>query len=105
MLNNAFRKARNTEGLIYVLVNTGSTNTDIYQQALKMLGIVHSMSRKGNYLDNTIPENFSSIMKSELLYADNFCSTEELIYYLKKYIYYYYNKRIISWLNRKSLAQ
>jgi putative transposase len=41
-----------------------------YQHLLKK-GIVQSMSRKGNCLDNAIIENFFGILKSELFYLKN----------------------------------
>ena len=40
-----------------------------YQNALAQHGIIQSMSRKGNCLDNSVMENFFGIMKSELLYS------------------------------------
>jgi transposase InsO family protein len=52
------------------------------------------MSRKGNCLDNAVAENFFGIMKSELLYAENFDSPEDFIKALEEYIDYYNNKRI-----------
>ena len=56
-------------------------------------GIRQSMSRKGNCLDNAVIENFFGLLKSELLYLQEFQSMEhfkqELIEYLD-----YYNRRI-----------
>jgi putative transposase len=43
-----------------------------YQLALKKHGIIQSMSRKGNCLDNAVMENFFSLLKSELLYLKEF---------------------------------
>ncbi len=63
------------------------------------------MSRKGNCLDNAMTENFFGIMKSELLYTKNLESPEAFIKALDKYIEYYINKRIKTWLNRKSPVQ
>lgn len=39
-----------------------------YQKLLKDHGVIQSMSRKGNCLDNAVMENFFGILKSELLY-------------------------------------
>ena len=61
--------------------------------------------RKGNCLDNAVAENFFGIMKSELLYAQKFESTEAFIKALKKYIDYYNNNRIKNRLNGKSPVQ
>ena len=63
------------------------------------------MSRKGNCLDNAMAENFFGIMKSELLYAENFESPEAFIKALDKYIEYYNNKRIKARLNGKGATQ
>ena len=55
------------------------------------------MSRKDNCLDNTMAESFFGIMKSELLYAENFESTEAFIKALDNYIEYYNNKSQVKW--------
>ena len=65
-----------------------------YQKALKNKGIIQSMSRKGNCLDNAAMENFFGILKSELLYLQKFNSIENFEYELKEYIHYYNNHRI-----------
>ncbi|MCM3764924.1 IS3 family transposase [Neobacillus niacini] len=65
-----------------------------YQHALKKRGIVQSMSRKGNCLDNAVMENFFGLLKSELLYLREFESMEHFKLELEKYIYYYNHKRI-----------
>ena len=39
-------------------------------------GIRQSMSRKGNCLDNSVAENFFGLLKSELLYLQDFESIE-----------------------------
>jgi len=51
------------------------------------------MSRKGNCLDNSCAENFFGLLKSELLYLQEFESIEHFKKELK-YIDYYNNKRI-----------
>lgn len=60
----------------------------------KKKGIIQSMSRKGNCLDNAVIENFFGILKSELLYLCKFSSLKHFESELKKYIYYYNNHRI-----------
>lgn len=47
-----------------------------YRQALQERGIVQSISRKGNCYDNVVMENFFGIMKSEILYINEFESVE-----------------------------
>lgn len=63
------------------------------------------MSRKGSCLDNAMAENFFGIMKSELLYAEEFESSEAFIKALEEYTDYYNNKRIKFRLKGKSPVQ
>lgn len=65
-----------------------------YQNKLKAHGIRQSMSRKGNCLDNAVMENFFGLLKSELLYLQEFESMEHFERELEEYIYYYNHKRI-----------
>ncbi len=66
-----------------------------YQKRLADRGIPKSMSRKGNCLDNAVMENFFGLLKSELLYLQEFDSVQhfrdELVAYLD-----YYNNRMIK---------
>ncbi|MBR2283381.1 MAG: transposase, partial [Ruminococcus sp.] len=55
---------------------------------------VQVMSRKGNCLDNACAENFFSLLKTELLYLQEFESVEHFITELKEYIEWYNTKRI-----------
>jgi len=66
----------------------------LYQKTLKDNGIIQSMSRKGNCLDNAMMESFFGILKSELFYLQKFNSMDEFEYELKNYMYYYNNDRI-----------
>lgn len=67
-----------------------------YQYFLKDHGIIQSMSRKGNSLDNGLMENFFSVMKREMFYGyeSQYKNTDELIQAIHQYIYYYNNERI-----------
>ena len=57
-------------------------------------GIQQSMSRKGNCLDNAVMENFFGLLKSELLYPQEFESMEHFKLELIAYLDYYNNHRI-----------
>ena len=76
-----------------------------YPTILKEQGIVQSMSRKGNCLDNAIIENFFGTLKSEMFYTKKFGSIDELRKDIKEYINYYNNDRIRLNLKGKSPVQ
>jgi transposase InsO family protein len=65
-----------------------------YQKTLEQHNIKQSMSRKGNCLDNAVMENFFGLLKSELLYLQEFESMEHFERELEEYIYYYNHKRM-----------
>lgn len=65
-----------------------------YRKLLKENGIIQSMSRKGNCLDNAVIENFFGLIKSELFYFEKFKSIEDFREKLDEYIDYYNNRRI-----------
>ena len=67
MLNEAFAKMPDGTNLIL-----HSDQGWQYQRMLQEKGIRQSMSRKGNCLDNAVIENFFGLLKSELLYLQNF---------------------------------
>jgi len=73
-----------------------------YQKKLKQNGIIQSMSRKGNCLDNAIIENFFGTLKSELYYQNKYESTDQLKQDIREYIEYYNNNRIKLNLNGMS---
>ena len=65
-----------------------------YQKLLKDNSIRQSMSRKGNCLDNAVMENFFGLLKSELLYLQDFESMEHFCHELVDYLDYYNHRRI-----------
>lgn len=105
MLDKAFKKVKNTNGLIFHSDQGCQYQHYGYRKALEKQGIIQSMSRKGNCLDNAMAENFFGIMKSELLYAEKFDSSNQFIKSLEEYIDYYNNRRIKSRLKGKSSVQ
>lgn len=76
-----------------------------YAHVLKQHGITQSMSRKGNCLDNAVMENFFGLLKSELLYLQEFDSMEHFKHELEQYIEYYNHKRIKEKLKGLSPVQ
>ncbi len=65
-----------------------------YQKTLQEHQITQSMSRKGNCLDNAVIENFFGLLKSELLYLQEFESMAHFEKELEEYIVYYNHKRM-----------
>ena len=65
-----------------------------YQKLLNDNGIRQSMSRKGNCLDNAVMENFFGLLKSELLYLQDFDSMDHFCRELVDYLDYYNYRRI-----------
>ena len=65
-----------------------------YTSKLKTNGIIQSMSRKGNCLDNSPMENFFGILKQEIYYGRKFYSYEQLKETIEEYIKYYNEERI-----------
>ena len=89
MLDKAFEKIPDGTGLIL-----HSDQGWQYQQMLREKGVRQSMSRKGNCLDNAVIENFFGLLKSELLYLQEFRSMEHFKLELIEYLDYYNNRRI-----------
>ena len=69
-----------------------------YHQILKDKGIIQSMSRKGNFLDNSPMENFFGKMKNEMFYGYEytFKTLDDLRKSMEDYIYYYNTQRITT---------
>ena len=76
-----------------------------YSNTLKQNDITQSMSRKGNCLDNAVIENFFGLLKSELLYMQEFESMDHFKLELELYIEYYNHKRIKGKLKGLSPVQ
>ena len=100
MLNKAFDKNNNLDGLIFHSDQGWQYQHASYQQRLKNKGIKQSMSRKGNSMDNGLMENFFGnffgILKTEMFYdqEDKYETLDDLITAIKNYIYYYNHDRI-----------
>lgn len=86
----------NLEGMILHSDQGWQYQHQTYQRFLKERGIIQSMSRKGNSLDNGMMENFFGVMKREMFYGyeEIYKNTDELIQTIHQYIQYYNNERI-----------
>ncbi len=64
-----------------------------YQQKLKDIDIICSMSRKGNCWDNAMMESFFGSLKTECVYQTNYQTREQAKQSLFKYIEIFYNRK------------
>ena len=94
MLDKAFETIPDGTGLILHFDQGWQYQHKHYQRMLREKGIRQSMSRKGNCLDNAVMENFFGLLKSELLYLQEFESMEHFKRELLDYLDYYNNRRI-----------
>ena len=94
MLDKAFAQIPDGTNLILHSDQGWQYQHKRYQRMLQKKGVRQSMSRKGNCLDNAVMENFFGLLKSELLYLQEFDSMEQFRQELIDYLDYYNNKRI-----------
>ena len=94
MLDKAFSRLPDGTNLVLHSDQGWQYQHKEYQRMLHIKGIRQSMSRKGNCLDNAVMENFFGLLKSELLYLQEFDSMEHFKRELIDYLDYYNNKRI-----------
>lgn len=91
MLDIAFKKYKDLEGMIMHSDQGWQYQMYDYHKRLKERGILQSMSRKGNCLDNCVMENFFGKMKNEMLYGHEyeFETLQQLKEAMEEYIRYY----------------
>lgn len=94
MLDKAFATIPDNTNLILHSDQGWQYQHKHYQAMLRKKGIRQSMSRKGNCLDNAVIENFFGLLKSELLYLQEFESMDHFKSELIEYLDYYNNRRI-----------
>ncbi|WP_215774606.1 IS3 family transposase [Mesomycoplasma hyorhinis] len=103
MLQRAFSKHKNLEGLIFHSDQGWQYQHRQFSEKLKQKGIIQSMSPKGNCLDNSVIESFFGTLKRECFYGceKEFLTFKQLHKAIANYIYYYNHKRIkdkIKWM-------
>jgi len=94
MLNIAFAKIPDDTSLILHSDQGWQYQMRDYRRRLQEKGIIQSMSRKANCLDNAVMENFFGLLKSELLYLQKFDNMQHFINELHEYMHYYNHRRI-----------
>jgi len=107
MIEKAFSKIPNNTYLVLHSDQGWQYQMNQYQKLLRDKGVIQSMSRKGNCLDNACAENFFGILKSELFYVKEkeYNNVDELEKDIIEYIEYYNNKRIKGKLKGMSPVQ
>ena len=94
MLNDAIKRLEPNDKPIIHSDQGWQYQMHHYQQRLVCKGLIQSMSRKGNCLDNASMESFFGILKSECFHGKRFSSVDELEQTVKEYIHYYNHERI-----------
>ena len=90
MLDKAFEKFPETEGIIMHSDQGWQYQHTYYRNELKKHRIIQSMSRKGNCYNNSIMKTIFGRMKTEMYYGSekNYLSFEMLSKAVDEYIYY-----------------
>ncbi len=91
-LTQAAKLYRPPQGLIHHSDRGSQYASKEYQQALKDLGMISSMSRKGNCFDNACMESFFGTLKQDLIYGNRFKTRAEARHAIFEYIEVFYNR-------------
>jgi putative transposase len=94
MLNAALQRTKINKGLLLHSDQGWQYQMSEYQRILQENGIVQSMSRRGNCLDNAAMESFFGVLKSEMFYKQTFSTVEEFEMAIHDYIHYYNHNRL-----------
>lgn len=96
MLAKAFATHGDLRGTIFHSDQGWQYRHPEYMALLKEKGMLQSMSRKGNCLDNCIMESFFGTMKNEMFYGHEkeFGTVDEFRKAVDEYIAYYNSKRL-----------
>lgn len=96
MLSKAFAIIPDNSGAMLHSDQGWQYQMKYYQKTVKQKGLIQSMSRKGNCLDNSPMESFFGTLKNEMFYGyeKEFKTFRQLKQAIDEYIYYYNNERI-----------
>lgn len=105
-LQMAFYRRRPSFGLIHHSDRGSQYAGNQYQEELKKMGIVISMSRKGNCWDNAVMERFFGSLKSERTDKVRYLTRNDAIADVVDYIEMFYNsQRLHSTLGYRTPLQ
>ena len=91
-LKQAVARRSISRGLIHHSDRDGLYSCAAYRHLMHTHGIVASMSRKGNYLDNACVESFFGLLKSELVAFERFQTRQEARQKIFEWIEVHYNR-------------
>lgn len=96
LFKKAFNKEKFNQGCIFHSDQGWQYQHQFTQEILKENGLLQSMSRKGNCIDNTLMESFFSTIKSELYYGyeEDYETINDLIDAVHHTMSYYNKERI-----------
>lgn len=92
-LRMALMHRRPQPGLIHHTDQGATYTSAAYQRQLRQIGLVASMSRKGNCYDNAVAESFFSTLKNELVHDQDFRTREEAQAAVFEFIEVFYNRQ------------
>ena len=102
-LQMALANRRPRPGLVHHSDRGGQYLSAAYQHLLDEHGVVCSMSRPGNCLDNAVAESFFHTLKTELVYQQPYRTREEARLAIFEYVETFYNRtRLHSTLDYRS---
>lgn len=89
----AVKRRRPAAGLLHHSDRGCQYTSKEYRRELERLGVVASMSRRGNCWDNAVAESFFATLKNELVYTRSWRSRVEVRAALFDYIEVFYNRQ------------
>ena len=93
-LSDALRHEKKVYGCILHSDQGFQYTSTQYQRICQSHGIITSMSRKGNPLDNAVIESFHSLLKKETLYNNQFTSIQQYVQSVIDWLDFYDRDRI-----------
>jgi transposase InsO family protein len=93
-LHDALSKEKEVHGCILHSDQGYQYTSTHYQVICRSHGIITSMSRKGNPLDNAVIESFHSLLKKETLYNNQFTSIDDYVQSVIHWLDFYNSDRI-----------
>ncbi len=93
-LHDALNKEKEVVGCILHSDQGYQYTSKHYHTICQSHGIITSMSRKGNPLDNAVIESFHSLLKKETLYNNQFTSIDDYVQSVIHWLEFYNSDRI-----------